>query len=159
MRRSIGMDLTAKPWTSRIRTQLTGLNATERVRDLIDVAWFSATKDAADHIELERIQKHLVVDVSQAVDRRPWSMSFSTLTTNSECYVYHLDRTLLESEKFYLLGFPKWTLNPVCLSQNALRDLAGECMGVPDVTAVCYAALLNARLPGFWPAHSSESTK
>ena len=104
-------------------TEMVGVTSM-RARDLIQIAWSCATRK--NHTE------NLVVDVSQSAVRRPWSQGFRSMTTGSSFFVFSLGRLLCSSEHFRILGFS--SMSGGSLGSSAMKDLAGESMGVAPVT-------------------------
>lgn len=127
-----------------------GMSVKPRTKDLIDIACFACTKGVVDESERKRIKQRLMVDISQGISRRPWSMNTCTFTTSAELYSFDLDRLITEKEKFIMLGFPRSTTCFDGVSVSALRDLCGDAMAIPSVTMVMYSALLVLQIPGLW---------
>ena len=113
--------------------QMRGLSRTERVQDLIHLSFDWAQSKGEDIDDI-------YVDCSQDVGHKPWTKgSVRSLTTSSEIYSSRLDRAILASEHFRLLGF-----GPVCLmnlSHRQVRDLSGEAMSPPCV-GLCLMSIL-----------------
>lgn len=151
MRARLKMPSNAKPWSSNPAVALPGIH-TDRVVDLLDIAWFAETtaKGLRTPDELAAVRRHLVCDVSQSVERSPWTKgtTLHTFTTTGEMYSFALDRKITQSEKFKALGFPP--VDHGSLDDSALRDLVGEAMALPSVGAVVYALVLGLDFLGLW---------
>ena len=105
---------------------LRGVGSCARAIDMIDLGWAVVGRQP------------LFIDLSQAAQRHPWATHVRSLVSGSVVYAYELDRTLLPSEHYALLGFPK--LADTCrLSATQHRDLTGEAMACP---CVCMAILI-----------------
>lgn len=150
MRAKLSMPSSARPWTSQPGVFLRGLQATERVMDLLDIAWYSETRHCRSAAEVSEVRRSLVVDCSQGVDRYPWSKTMRTITTGSEYYSFAMDRRISEEEKFALLGFE----GPASadLPDAALRDLCGEAMALPSVGSILLSMAIALDFDGLWAA-------
>ena len=81
----------------------------------------------------------LCIDVSQNVERKPWSEYFRVLTTNSCIFFLPQGRLLKPSEHFKLLGFSEEHTAHI-RTPGVARDLAGEAMAPPVIATVMLAA-------------------
>ncbi|CAE7788012.1 CHT1 [Symbiodinium sp. CCMP2592] len=136
----------SKPWTGAARLQ--GLGGPQgclpRTRAMIDLAFlFTKLSKGGSAAENSDIIRNLVVDVSQALERKPWGLR--TLLASTSLYSFEHDRLVLPMEGLRLLGFSTKCLYP-SLSQGEIADLVGNAMSLPSVTIVC-ASLLSAALP------------
>ncbi len=148
MREAIGMPSGTSPWTSDPHMSLGGVPRSDRVLELINIAYFDATRRVPDADKRSHVEK-LKVDISQDVSRKPWSFNFKTFTTSAEIYSFGMDRVFLEEEKFFMMGFPK-TTRFEGMSSSMLRDLCGDAMALPSVTSVTLSTLLVMRYPNLW---------
>ena len=153
LRQYYGIPLGARPWTSKPGVRLAGVVANDRVRDLIDIAW-AVCSDGLEGDDLESVRKALIVDYSQDVGRKPWSMTIGTFTTSSCIYSYGKDAKIREQEKFFMCGFDQST-DFGDIAESALRDLVGDCMALPCVGAVVASAAVGAELPRLWSESSA----
>ena len=86
------------------------------------------------------------IDVSQDVQRRPWTLNWlRSLTTSTELFAMAEDRLLIPEEHYRLLGYPP-DINLDNLSKLAKKDLAGEAMSPASVGLILLCAL-NALFP------------
>jgi hypothetical protein len=152
IRGRLGMEAADRPWTSK--ASMTGISRSARVMDLLDICYVANTQGKSI-MKASELLEVLLCDISQDVARNPWTTSgvMSTFTTTCELYSFKLDRLLVESEKFAVLGFPRSVaLGFDGATTGALRDLAGDCMSVPSVTTVAYALVLALRYGALWEA-------
>jgi hypothetical protein len=91
IRDSLGMPHDYKPWTSHAR--LLGCPDSARCRDIIDVGYFAYQKTLQSSMPTPK-EIRWVVDISQGVERKPWSHEPATLFQGSQLYSYSLDRVL-----------------------------------------------------------------
>ena len=109
--------------------KLKGVPKTPRCLSLLDMAKASLP-DAC----------HIVVDLSQSVQWRPWTDNcVRSVTTGSMYYSFLRDRTLTHREMWQLFGFPQRAIPD--LSPGLSRDLLGQSMALPTV-ALPQAAIL-----------------
>ena len=145
--RKVKMPKNSFPWQERAGDDLKLLVPTARARALLDCAFWDVTHSA--HQEgLAQLVTKLVADTSQSVARKPWSLKFPTLTTSSDLYIFARQSPMLMSERFHLLGYGRPRLGE--LSEGALKDLSGEAMFLPSVTACMQAMMLHLPYEGLW---------
>ena len=136
------------PWIREEDVQLTPM--TDRVRDLINLAWEFAITKYPEKASSE-LQKELWVDTSQSGHWQPWSFgTLRAITTGSDFYSFARRRWLHPLEVFAIMGFDPKTMRVAGMSPNHLRDLVGEAMALPAVGAV--ALCLSHALPSVWEA-------
>ena len=125
-------------------------NAAPRVEGLIDVAvavGMAKEKKLAKHSGSEHQQiefeQQLFIDVSQDVDRKPWSCpGLWSVTTSSEFFSIRHKRALLPIEHYLLLGFgPLRSPQESRLTPSQHRDLSSEAMSPPVVALAILAVL------------------
>ena len=109
MRASLGVPLQYRPWTSRKTVLLRGLRAGPREKDVLDVCFVAATQKHPSLSPAELTAK-LWVNVSQSVERLPWSLEPPCFSQNSLAYSYHRDVVLSGMSQLSLLG---WGSRPV----------------------------------------------
>eukprot|EP00971_Amphidinium_carterae_P035286 694592-Amphidinium_carterae.2 len=143
--------LSAESWTTSNESRCRGLPNNGRERDLVDIAVAHATKTssaAADGTPFRDVD--LLIDVSQSVDRTPWTLLGSqrvgTLTTSSSLFWTGGGRMLLAEEHFRLQGWD--TVRRVNVSDTALKDLSGESMPLPPMAVVLLSVMYH--LPMHW---------
>lgn len=130
------------PWTGRPEVRLHGTPRTPRVKDLIDCA-FVVIRDSAPHSTptTEAIDGWLV-DVSQAIQRKPWSKRL-TLTQNSQLYSFTHDACLSGCGNLQLMGWPRSVAPPSRFTEGDLRALAGEGYSLPWAAMIHYVMWAN----------------
>lgn len=92
MRRKYEMPPDHKPWSSC--HLLRGVPQSDRMVDLIDIAWFVYMKENKLRGSPERVVPKLFLDLSQDVHRRPWSPDVATLIQGCLIYSFELDAIL-----------------------------------------------------------------
>ena len=125
-------------WTSS--HEVLGVTAgADRVLDAIDLCHSACSLGSKDG-EGAALRGPIVLDVSQDMSRRPWSVGqVPTMTRTSEFFLYHQSRLATGGEHLRLLGFNSESLDFGRLSPGQLKDLAGDGMGVPCVSVVTCA--------------------
>ena len=129
----------APKFSDRIKRQSVGLSLTSRVTDCINLC-----------ASLQQDTQDLYLDVSQDLQRKPWSKkSLATLTRSSEVFSYDRCRSLVGHEYLRALGFPAGSpemIIPEGTTDAQLKDLAGDAMALPAVSLVETALLLASRM-------------
>lgn len=141
------------PWTTRKDVRLHGVpQDCRRILDVIDVAWIHALRVNAEAPEehqktMQDLRKEFFVDVSQAVQRRPWSRGCArTLHTGSLLYSFEVDCLFSSIFLLRLHGYPA-RLNADCVSHREAQLLAGESWALPTAGMILYAAFLAKAAP------------
>lgn len=98
--------------------------------------------------KMRELAKGLFCDVSQNPDRGNCSQGLRTFTSKSEYYTYEGDRMIIAEEHFNMLMHAKLATGE--LSQNQIRDLAGNSMSMPLASLLGISMLLASSLPGLW---------
>ena len=113
----------AAGWVSHVgAAHLRGVSLSERLADLLNVS-IETTHGSSQPEEVE----DLIVDMSQDIKRRPWSVGYCrSLTTSSDLYTAKRGRVVIPLEHFRLLGFPPISLTHLSFAKQ--RDLSGEAM-------------------------------
>eukprot|EP00971_Amphidinium_carterae_P197934 3928275-Amphidinium_carterae.3 len=140
------MTATQSPWCSR--HSLRGLRATEREKDVIDVAYKQAQRDFPG----EDVSTDLWCDVTQSCDRgtRYTRGPAPCFSTSSVAYSYNQDCVLSGQGQFRALGWH--TIPPLELFSNAeCRDLSGDSFSVPMSAMATMVCFLNPYAP-WWPS-------
>jgi hypothetical protein len=129
MRTKIGLPKDSKPWTERAR--LSRVPSNERVRDVIDVAFYSKVASSPVGTPSSVVTRKLLCDVSQAVQRSPWtSTGGMTLRTNTVLYSFEHDVCLSAASNLRTLGWSYDHCLPAFKGSD-LRTLAGEAYSLP----------------------------
>ena len=90
--------------------------------------------------------RHLFTDLSQSLERRPWSCgTLRAITTSTDLWSHGRGRRVSPQELLGVLGFVG--VSEAGLSPGQLKDLLGECMAVPCVTLVLLSLIVH--LPKF----------
>jgi len=145
LRQELPSDLSdKKPWTDFARCQ--GIS-THRQRELLDLAFLttlSSRRSRGEPCSKRDIIEGLFVDVSQAIDRKPWG-PLRTVCGGSQVYSYQKDRLLIPEELLRLLGFAtsRWC-HDANVSRAEVTALAGSGMALPSVSVVCLSLMLAA---------------
>ena len=82
-----GIPRNSQPWTTRKGTRLRGIPASDRVYDLVDTAFAVEQVKNPTFSTAELVDK-LQVDVSQAVQRRPWKRGGRAILCGTMLYDY-----------------------------------------------------------------------
>jgi hypothetical protein len=141
----------SKPWTTREGVALRGLPDSERVRDLLDTAFAIQQRINPASSSTEELLRGLMVDVSVAVQRKPWSTSPPTVTTRSMLYSFEKDVVLSGHAHMRLMGWPADRCPAERFSDTDLRALAGESYSVPLSTMLNFTLFCNPWGPWWKP--------
>jgi hypothetical protein len=134
-------------WTSRVGVQLTGISQTERIVDLINIA-FSVIRDANPTTPTRTLVHDQFCNISQSVQRKPWGCA-GTFMRSTELYSLELDYALTGLSMMRILGWPSNVVSPSTMSNNDLRELAGEAYSVP-ISSIVAIALFSCPGATFW---------
>lgn len=137
---------------------LGGLMCSLRQLDVIDVCYLSV----CHHLQLnpvlpetkETVRKlELYCDVSQNVNRSPWSVKrLRCVTTSSRHYSFTLDRLLVPEEAMIAYGWPPEVAEACTkVPATAMEDLVGETMALQTLGMVMVAMIV--------AAHSREAQR
>ena len=143
IRTAMGVTPEFYPWTSKPGVFLHGVpKVCARVVDLINCAYIDTLKkNAALPIDQQRpwseLRKGLMVDCSQAVQRKPWGCQIKTLTTSTMVYTFECDCLLTSRMLFRLHGYPK--LVQLTQSEGLQRSLIGESWSLPCAGVALYS--------------------
>ena len=119
----------SKSWTGRPGICLRGVPNLDRVHDVIDCA-FSIHRAKNPKASTKELVDGLMVDISQAVQRKPWSVGARTVTTRTHFYVFSEDCSLAGASHMKLMGWPTSRLGQQ-FTDHELRVLAGESYSLP----------------------------
>ena len=135
--------------------QMRGLSATERSKELLDLAFLQACVDRGidpreamtENAARVRAAAGLFCDVSQSIARKPWCVGLlKCYTTSTEIYSYERDAVIEPEEAFRLHGFEGTPTGHGC-SRKEMQALIGNCMAAPCV-AIALLSLLAAHGQG-----------
>jgi hypothetical protein len=157
------------PWVSRPTVSLTGVQATDRVKDLLDV---TAAQCLLRHRDKKCRQgsewtrwgwvNEVFSDTSQSHARKAFSNSYDIspcMTTSSNYYSFGLDRAIIPIEHFKMQGLPAMKMAlPSGMTKDQVKDLAGNMMFLPSLATVLMAVLLAVDFPEFKNNASSGSS-
>ena len=133
-----------------------GLSITPRVLEILDLAVLDTVVakkqgDSTDAVrelnqvttpeELKALVTDVYVDVSQNPSRKSWtnrSKVSKCLTTSTLLFSLAHDRMILPVELLFLQGHTREVQIPPSMSQNAIRDLAGEGMNLACLGSLLY---------------------
>jgi hypothetical protein len=150
VRHGLQVSANYSPRTKRTpKPMLKGLASTERVVDLINVAWAERLKESPSLTDAEKKSGYFA-NVSQAVQRRPWGR-MGTLCTSGIFYSYEHDLVLSGYHMCRLHGVPMGTGISSVFSSHQLRDLAGESFSLPCITTAVLPYYCNPWAP-WWKA-------
>jgi hypothetical protein len=142
------------PWTSSHK--LHGVpKGCPRVVDLIDVAWIAALSKISKLPPDEQVTANmcsigLFADLSQAVQRKPWSRDFvRTLHIGSLIYSFEADCVFGSHMLLRMQGFPANFASSG--STRSIQALAGESWSLPAAASAIYAAFLCDQGPWWKP--------
>ena len=137
-RKQLGAPKDFCPWSS-LPVEYRGLNATARVREILDLVVLaklgvgqcrSLLMQPPHHAanELSRHLRDVYVDISQNPARRPYTTDRTShcLTTASRIYSFGRQGLVLPLELLYWQGHSRGVRLPSDMSQVRLRDMAGE---------------------------------
>lgn len=136
VRADLGISSGFADWTSRTDIALLGVPRTERILDLLNIAWGARLQAMPKSSSTVDLRRGYWCNLSQEVQRRPWG-SAKTLTSRGLWYSFEKDVTLDGADVMRLQGAPFGrTAN---LSSAALKDLAGESFFIPSVASFIVA--------------------
>ena len=101
-------------------------------------------------LRLKALMQDMYVDVSQNPARRAWTNHAGVskcLTTTTCMYSFGRDRVCLPVELLFLQGHTREVILPGKMSQNAIKNLAGEGMCLPCLGSLLYCLRLTKLLP------------
>lgn len=144
---SLRAPLGSKPWSSQAK--LLGVTSAREV-ELLDIAWIAHCNSHSEDPNItgarrQQLARDLVVDVSQAVERRPWRVGMKTFTTSAMMYAYRLDRVLTPQEAGVMLGHAPQVFRGLC--EGEVRSLVGEAMALPCCGAGVAALFIGCDFP------------
>ncbi len=142
----------AAPWTSNPARSLSGLSTTQRVRDLVDVAWLAYQQAVAKGEPHDDVISWFV-DVSQSVSRKPWSAHVMNLTQSTELYSFGHDAVIAPAGLMLLQGHS----SSLTFHVQGLSALAGEGMFLPSVATCLYCFL--GGIDGDWWAPRTKAVE
>jgi hypothetical protein len=130
------------------KVALPGVPDSERMRDLLDVAW-------ADRMKSGKGTSNFYCNVSEGVARKPWTDGIKTFTTRACMYDFERARVISTIEVFAIHGYPVGDMDLDSCSEHELHTLVGQCMSLPCCATIEMAFFLNSFAP--WWDCSTES--
>ena len=142
VRTSLGLprEKEGEAWCDKVA--IAGMTQTPRVTNLVNTA-VQAVMQKSEAKSVSGVD--LMIDISQDVGRRPWTLdSVRSLTTSSELVSVLRRRQVLPSEHFRLLGFPPTPTISLAGNEKSSvqQDLAGEAMSPACIALVLAVALV-----------------
>lgn len=146
-----------KPWSPHMKC--TGINATQRVKDILDLVASTRLRDMgyrlfdADKLDFSTkrdILQHTYADISQNPRYRSFTNSSGVtgcLSTATTLYSFGQDRIVLGKELSMIQGHRRGFSFPDEMKSSQIRDLSGEGMFVPCLGTVLWAMYLTKGLP------------
>ena len=146
-----GIVLGADRWSNT--HALHGVPKAERYTSLIDIAW---------ELHKKRVGRDddnaLFCDISQNLERLPFSPHCRALTRSSLIYSFRFDRVLTGKDHLSLLGFkPARFSNLDELSQKVQKDLAGDAMSPASVGFAMMILIVSLEWGDLWLSPSTET--
>ncbi len=139
----------SRQWTSRPHVTLSGVPDLPRLHDILDTC-FAIAQKANPNQPQASIVRNLWCDLSQAVQRRPWSKGLRTAVQNSVNYSFQHDCVLSGAAHMRLLGWSKRRVATTHLSDREFRGLAGESLSLVWAT-VLHGLLYSNPYGSWWP--------
>ena len=159
-RQTAGVPSTFHPWTGRRAFQGAGLPRTARIFEILDCIAIVTCKDAGlapkdmNTAVVQRLLHGAFVDVSQSFSRRAWALrneDLPTFTTSTTLYSFSDDRVVTGREMLQMHGHSPRLSVPDSLTEENLRELAGEGMALPSLGLVVWSLFLCKRFPEMAP--------
>ena len=144
------------PVTDNGAAALRGLSGTPRQKDILNIAFLSTCQrlglDPASPEAAAAARSGdpgglgLLVDISQSVNRHPWTLGrLHTVTTSTKAYSFALERVLAPEEVLMMYGWPRPMAEaPHSIGRSRMRNLVGETMALPTIGAAIAAVLVAA---------------
>ena len=152
IRDKLGLASAAAPWTRMNGVHLRGVPRSERVTDLIDIA-FALWRAENPSTPIPEIIKNRFLSVCQRVESLPRrnrasGVAFPSLPSNT-CPIYSYERDTVLSGKAHmaLSGWHADSAPAEHFSDGDLRNLAGECFSVQAWAQVFYVFYLLPKAP------------
>ena len=150
VRRRLGIG-SQKPWTSRPSFCGWGVPANKRMLDVIDChVGLEKTKQPVNALlHVSDLMKGKFVDISQSVERGSHTNAEGcnrAFTTSTLLYDYQRDAIVTGNEMLLLHGHSGHR-TPEDMPESLLRNLAGEGMSVPCLSALLWCLYLTKQFP------------
>ena len=147
-REAVGLAQAAKPWTGR--KQLLGVPPGDRVRHLLDIAYWKR-RTSVQGISEEQLIQDCWAHISQSIERIPLAVGISPcLLSGSQLYSLHFDCTISGRAHMQTIGWPECYLGDADgLSDNEYRDVAGNAFSVLLATLRSACVIMN-RFGPWW---------
>lgn len=157
IRNRLGVSPGFAPFTGHPSFVGYGLPKTRRVHDLLDCFVISKMKELDKPFNhAMEVMSEMFMDVSQSHTRNAHTGSDGCqkcLTTATQNYSFSQDRLVLPLELLHWQGYPSTLKVPFNVSQNDLRDFAGEGMFLPSLATVVWSIF---RIVDFSGRHARE---
>ena len=147
MRHKLGLAADAKPWTGRRGVTCGGYRLTERQADVLDVAWASRRSMMPENTTSDQLRENWWANLSQAVQRKPWSEVVHTTCRSGIEYSFQADTILTGFAQMQILGHPQNFANSEDFSSRELYELAGEGYSIPICSLFLHAFFCNPHAP------------
>eukprot|EP00971_Amphidinium_carterae_P333518 6468300-Amphidinium_carterae.6 len=148
------LDCEIPAWTDHKKLGL--VQDLDRLRDCINTCYAvhhqKETKAGKTPTDGVLFPFNQVLDLSQGLDRSPWSTNVRSICGGSNLYIFQQQRCLRPSEHLELLGWPAElaTRKTEKLKHAQVRDLAGESMALPCVALANLALIAVLPDPTLW---------
>ena len=142
IRDELGMPANACPWTTRADVNFGGYQMTERQRNLLDCAWGARRRQLPDTVSTEDMLKGWWCNVTQSVQRKPWSATPPTPCRQTRAYSFEHDVVVTGFAHMMFLGWPRIFASNSEFSSQDLHDLSGEAFSVPIAALFSHAFFL-----------------
>jgi hypothetical protein len=148
MRDKLHMPADHKPWTGELHAELRGVPVSDRQREVLDIAWFSAMHAKENKgKDRKELAANLWATPSASVQRKPWGKQPGTLTSGSEIYSFAADSVLSGMSNLRLMGHAEAEGPIGVFSETELRDLAGSGVSVPLYSQILLVLISNPYAP------------
>ena len=134
-----------QPWSELCGKSplVVGVRVSDRVLDLLNVAFWAAHKRHAD-ISLDSLPSRLWINISQGVQLNAWTLDGPGTWTRNGFWYHYGTRVVLSGElMLQLLGWPKACSSTLKFSDNDCRQLAGDGYSVPIAASVALLLYIN----------------
>ena len=142
-RNRLGLPADARPWSGRSKVRFGGFRLTERQQDLVDCAWAHRRASQPNDTTTAELRKSWWCNISQAVQRKPWSSAPPGACRSTLSYSFEADTVVTGFGQMLLLGWPRNFAPSDAFTSNELYQLAGEGFSVPISAIIAHAMYCN----------------